>query len=58
MKGNFKNFTAKVWAFLFCTLSFCLFLGTAQAQTERTFENAGTAEQWQVPTNVRLNILS
>ena len=52
MKGNFKNFTAKVWAFLFCTLSFCLFLGTAQAQTERTFENAGTTEQWQVPTNV------
>lgn len=54
MKGNFKNFTAKVWAFLFCTLSFCLFLGTAQAQNEtiKTFENAGTTEQWQVPTNV------
>lgn len=54
MKGNFKNFTAKVWAFLFCTLSFCLFLSTAQAQNEtiKTFENAGTTEQWQVPTNV------
>lgn len=52
MKGNFKNFTAKVWAFLFCTLSFCLFLGTAQAQTVTEFNAAGTTVEWTVPTGV------
>lgn len=52
MRQTFRNLTKKAWASLFCTLCFCLFLGTAQAQTERTFENAGTTEQWQVPTNV------
>jgi uncharacterized protein (TIGR02145 family)/uncharacterized repeat protein (TIGR02543 family) len=52
MKGNFKNFTAKVWAFLFCTLSFCLFLSTAQAQTVTEFNAAGTTVEWTVPTGV------
>lgn len=52
MKGNFKNFTAKVWAFLFCTLSFCLFLSTAQAQNVTEFNAAGTTVEWTVPTGV------
>ena len=52
MKKNFRLLTKKTWAVVICTFFSCVFLGTAQAQTERTFENAGTTEQWQVPTNV------
>ena len=52
MKKNFRLLTKKRWAVVICTFFSCVFLGTAQAQTERTFENAGTTEQWQVPTNV------
>ena len=52
MKKNFRLLTKKTWAVVICTFVSCLFLSTAQAQTERTFENAGTTEQWQVPTNV------
>lgn len=52
MKKNFRLLTKKTWAVVICTFFSCVFLSTAQAQTERTFENAGTTEQWQVPTNV------
>lgn len=52
MKKNFRLLTKKTWAVVICTFVSCMFLSTAQAQTERTFENAGTTEQWQVPTNV------
>lgn len=52
MKKNFRLLTKKTWAVVICTFVSCVFLSTAQAQTERTFENAGTTEQWQVPTNV------
>ena len=54
MKKNFRLLTKKTWAVVICTFVSCVFLGTAQAQNEtiRTFENAGTTEQWQVPTNV------
>lgn len=52
MKQTFRNLTKKAWASLFCTLCFCLFLGTAQAQTVTEFNAAGTTVEWTVPTGV------
>lgn len=54
MKKNFRLLTKKTWAVVICTFFSCVFLGTAQAQTVtiEEFSDAGTTQNWTVPTGV------
>lgn len=52
MKKNFRLLTKKTWAVVICTFVSCVFLSTAQAQTETEFNAAGTTVEWTVPTGV------
>lgn len=55
MRQTFRNLTKKAWATLFCALCFCLFLGTAQAQTVTSNTELITTTghtTWTVPAGV------